>query len=79
MLFNIKLLRHIGQSVIGELLTIVGKKDLRCAMLRYRFLEDGISYSCGPIVRYGLCNGDTSFFYIYKVFTMVPFHCSLII
>ena len=59
MLFNIELLTHIGQSVIGELLTIVGKKNFRCAMFKEKFLKDGVSYSCGLLVGYGLCNGSS--------------------
>ena len=60
MLFSIELLTHIGQSVIGELLTIVGKKNFRCTMFKYKFLEDGVSYSHGLFVGYGLCNGPSS-------------------
>ena len=57
MLFNIKLLTHIGKSVIGKLLTVVGQKNFRCTMFKYKFLKNGISYSCSLLIRYGLCNG----------------------
>ena len=43
MLFSIELLTHIGQNIIGELPTIVRKKDFRCAMLKYKILKDGVS------------------------------------
>ena len=59
MLFNIELLTHIGQSVIGELLTIVGEKNFRCTMFKYKFLENGVSYSGSLLIRYGLCNGPS--------------------
>ena len=59
MLFNVELLTHIGQGIIGELLTIVRKKDFRCTMFKYKLLKDGISYSCGLFVGYGLCKGAT--------------------
>ena len=59
MLFNIELLTHVGQVVIGELLTTVRKKNFKCAMFKYKFLENGISYSCGLLIWYGLCNGPS--------------------
>ena len=60
MLINIELLTHISQSVIGELLTIVGKKNSGCTMFKYEFLENGTGYIGSLLIRYGLCNGPSS-------------------
>ena len=60
MLFNIELLTHTGQSVIGELLTIVRQKNVRCTMFKYKLLENGINYSCSLLTRYGLCSAPSS-------------------
>ena len=57
MLFSIEPLTHVGQSVTGELLTFVRKKSFRCTLFKYKFLKDGVSYSCDLLIGYGLCNG----------------------
>ena len=50
MLLNVEHLTYIGQGIIGELLTIVGKKDFRHAIFKCKFLQVVLATIVAPLL-----------------------------